>query len=198
MNERTKRLLIAAQKGQTAVEMMNRTHDSKGRTDAQFFGSTLDDMVSRSAKVITFSNLHLANGKAVALPATTGVHLGRGFSKFDLKSLECGQLGNDAFTEVYFTTESGNVYRISQPKSGFSGHKQHWSLFNLRMKDEYQFTPAEITKGSLEAGEPFRYGFPGATSNIQAILCVNASRCYGKMNAEFVSDIRHEFAEMMP
>lgn len=147
---------------------------------------------------IKFGNMHLANGKAVAFPASTGVHMGRGFNRFALKSLDCGQLGNDAFTEVYFTTESGNVYRISQPKNGFGGHEPYWCMVSISHKASgaYRMSDVEITVGVLEVGKPFRYG-PGWSSKVQAILCVNASRCYGKVNAEFVSDIRNEFNRMV-
>jgi len=119
-------------------------------------------------------------------------------NKFNLKSLECGQRGNDAFTGVYFTTESGNIYRISQPENRFGGREPYWCVISVNYKTSgmYKFADVELMAGVLEVGKPFRYG-TGWSSNIQAILCVNANRCYGKVNADFVSDIRNEFLRLV-
>lgn len=155
--------------------------------------------------LVTSANLACANGKSVNIPAAIGMHLARGVGRFDLMNVSqpYPALGNDAFTEVYFTTESGNLYKIWQTETE-SGKGDKWMIANVRENKSagrtgkvrgYAFADEEIRKATLEVGKSFRYGDVGVTTRVKAILAVNASRCYTSppTSTDMVCDIRNEF-----
>jgi hypothetical protein len=168
-------------------------------------GSDLSPEMKTSNPTIKIgtANLRLAVNKSVTIPSSFGYHLARGFNRFELCNVSSpGQLGGDAFTEVYFTTISGNLYKIWQPKE--PGHI--WVLANTRDNKGsggnlkvYHFPPPEIEKAILEVGIPFHFEDTGASTPVAAILAVNARRKYGDTNTspELWSDIRNEFDTMV-
>lgn len=153
---------------------------------------------------ISLGNLAQALNMAVLLPASVGVHIGRGFHGFALRNMsDPGQLGNDDFTEAYFTTTSGNTYRI-QMCEDVSNNYGKWTMVSLRdnlglgrtkQLVSHVFSEEEMRNAILKVGEHFFYGKGGETTTITAILAVNASRCYlaNPTDSKLVSDIRTEF-----
>lgn len=153
------------------------------------------------ANQIGSASLCIAANQSVAIPTSAGYHLARGFKRFALHNVSNpGQLGSDAFTEVYFTSLTGNLYKVWQPKE--LGHT--WVIANVRdckgskgALKGYHFPALEIGKAVLEVGLSFRFGGTGATTPITAILAVNAERTYLDTPPELWSDIRNEFDIMV-
>ncbi len=156
-------------------------------------------MTAESIKV-TAANLQVALNKSVGLPNSTGPYLGRGFAIFQLSNISNpAMLGGDAFTEVYFTTSSGNLYKIWQDEVS-----HRWLLANVKENkgvgrrgkiNSFIFPPGEIEKAVLEVGKPFHFHKIGQTTPIVAILAVNAGRCYtpDAFITDLACDIRKEF-----
>ncbi len=158
--------------------------------------------------LIMSANLGEARDRDVLIQASTGTHLARGFATFPLANISAAgsQLGNDRFTEVYFTTTSGNLYLIYQDKVG--RFKNRWLISNARENKgrgrtgelvAYRFTPEEIDAAVLTVGNVLTWGEnkEARSMPIVAILAVNASRCYIRppVDTDLVSDIRAEFLE---
>ena len=155
--------------------------------------------------VVTATNLHAACGKEVALPAFTVRHMGRGFSEFALCQLWwTSEHGSAAFTEVYFSTKSGNVYKIFRPVKDQRNSPAGWFMINVRgTKGQreplhgYQFSQGELLSARLEVGRSFRYG-AGVTTTVVGILCVDTNRCCSaEQETDFTSDIWNEFERMI-
>lgn len=126
------------------------------------------------------------------------IYLGRELSNFSLASLIEGMFGNDAFSEVYFKTESGNMYLIHEQTTKF-GQKGPWELRTARDPSEvYVFSSQEIRNGNLvlAVGQSFFYGRTGVTTGITQIVCVNTRRRYfpGAIGGGSLN-IRSEFAK---
>lgn len=166
-------------------------------------------MTDTKKTVITSKNLILAANRTVAIPAVAGHHLAQGFIEFALSNISNpgAGLGNDAFTEVYFTTVTGNLYKIWKREDS-SGKPGHWAIANARTnagkKPEdsvlgYPFPQEEIDAAVVTVGQPFKYGRDGVTSIVSAILAVNALRCYARDQnpADYESDIRNEFLRIV-
>jgi hypothetical protein len=94
----------------------------------------------------------------------------------DLSNLTA-MLGNDKFTEIYFRTEYGNIYKIYQnlEKKWILSHKKN-------PKYEYQLIDAEMYYGRIRTGEMFFYGNGNHSSNVIEIICVNTSKLYNMIN----------------
>jgi len=123
--------------------------------------------------------------------------LGRTFDKFNLSSLVCSMLGADAFTEVYFQTESGNEYLIYCPMNEYEQRTHDWFLLNAGKLSRIPLSRKEIEKGILKIGESFSYGKGGITTPVTKITCVNTHRRYSSscFNGAEESDIRNQFAK---
>ena len=164
-------------------------------------------MTAETLKVnLTAANLARLVGKTITVlpdltPAPVGTYLGRGFAQFELRNITNPYgLGNDAFTEVYFTTGSGNLYRIAQNDEDRAWHlsdvnsnrKAHVDV--LEKIKFYALTPDEAQNMVLKVGQAISYGKGGRSTSITGILAVNASRCYSRpQNPDLVSNIREEF-----
>lgn len=115
--------------------------------------------------------------------------LGREESEFKLGWLLPSQLGNDAFTELYVETESGNTYAILKedyihPETD-AQHNQFLILNGREISDHAEkakqslpvkrLTSEDMEEGLLKVGESFRFS-GGNTSRVQKITCVNSNR----------------------
>jgi hypothetical protein len=124
--------------------------------------NTINDM-EKSLKVTPKKNLK------------GGHHLARSFDQlFNLASLR--GMG-DNFTEAYFRTRSGNIYKLFREKDEF-GRPGKWVLVNKASRAEYYPTDAEMYYSHLKIGEPFYYGNGNHTTDVVEIVCVNAGRHY--------------------
>lgn len=128
----------------------------------------------------------LQNFKVTSTEEKHGRHYtASSFDKFSLVSLRgdlsnlSAMLGGDAFTEVYFKTESGNIYKFFREKDEY-GHPTKWALVKKdNLNTKYYPTDAEMYYGFLQLQEQFYYGTGGYSSKVVEIICVNSSRVYG-------------------
>lgn len=111
-------------------------------------------------------------------------HIARSFENFNLVSLRSdlssmtAMLGGDRFTEVYFRTKSGNIYKIFQEKNEFS-QSGKWVLINKNNPGvKYYPNDGEMYYANLRINEKFYYGNGGYTSEVSEIVCVNSERIY--------------------
>ena len=113
-------------------------------------------------------------------------------------------LGNDAFTEMYFETESGNEYKV------FRGRDGRWLMMDARVNqgkrpEEMKGTvlsEEDLEKGVLRVGKSFEYGKGGRTTVITKITAVNGNRMYSPdylkdYTEGNVSNVRQEFAKRL-
>lgn len=123
-------------------------------------------------------------------------YLGREVDGFMLKSLTEPMSGNDAFSEVYFKTESGNMYLIHEFSDPF-GRKGDWVLRNVKdIKEVVILSEPDIEDGQLETGKPFEYGFGGHTTIVTQIICVNTRKEYIlRAFQDNECDVRSDFAK---
>jgi hypothetical protein len=95
--------------------------------------------------------------------------------RFDLNSV-AAMFENSKFTEVYFRTSSGNIYKIFQEKDNL-GHPDKWALVNKNNpKYKYYFVDAEMFYGWLKLDSMFYYGNNGCTSEVTEIVCVKSDQ----------------------
>lgn len=123
-------------------------------------------------------------------------YLGREVDGFMLKSLTEPMLGNDAFSEVYFKTESGNMYLIHEFPNEFGG-RGNWVLRNTEdWKKVITLFEQDIEDGQLETGKPFEYGLGGHTTIVTQIICVNTRKEYIlRAFQDNECDVRNDFAK---
>lgn len=94
---------------------------------------------------------------------------GQSFRLQDIFSREADILGGDKFRQVYFRTESGNIYLLTE--KGMLVNRNE-SLKQDRQVG-YQMSEAEqrdMEKVNLTVGEGFRYGASGYTTRIIEIV----------------------------
>jgi len=126
-----------------------------------------------------------AEGRAVLLE---GCQLGREVRGFELRHLRPGAMGGDAFTEVYFATDSGNLYAVWRDARSGDCHmadaRSNWnrgaSLTGNTLPEE------QVAAMRLQVGQPLDYGGGRHTSSVARILCVNGGRRY---DPDYLADI---------
>lgn len=95
--------------------------------------------------------------------------------RFDLNQ-DVAMFANDKFTEVYFRTSSGNIYKIFQENNNL-GNPDKWVLVNKNnSKYKYYFVDAEMFYGWLKLNNIFYYGNNGCTSEVIEIVCVKSDQ----------------------
>lgn len=76
------------------------------------------------------------------------------------------------FTDVYFKTISGKIYRIYKAKSFFS--RDDWILIGNNLV--YHFSYCDMYYGRLKIGESFIFGIHSITEKVTEILCVDKGK----------------------
>lgn len=158
-------------------------------------------MHTNQKRLITRANLAEATNKTVLIPAVAGCHVGRGFRAFPLKNFVSTALGNDAFTEVYFTTRTGNLYRIGRKMSDDASPMDCIltdvnSFEGQPINSGYLFTEEELRHGILTVGNTFLFNLGYTHSSaVTAILAVNMNRCCAEaaFDTDLESNIPTEF-----
>src|SRR6266446_3829376 len=91
-----------------------------------------------------------------------GNYLGREFQEFSLRQFSQNgkeegayMLGNDAFTEIYFQTRSGNTYKIYKKLDG------RFMLLNASTISETSLSEEDLENSIIKIGMPFKYGNSG-------------------------------------
>ncbi len=109
--------------------------------------------------------------------------------QFSKKGQEEGaaMLGNDAFTEIYFQTRSGSMYKIYKNEGKFI-------LLNAGTSQEIPLSEEDLEDGVLKVGMPFRYK-KGNTTMITKITCVNTNKI--DLTQSHSTNIRKEFEEKL-
>lgn len=97
----------------------------------------------------------------------TEVFLGKLTNVFRLNELRKNLPLKEKFNEIFFKTESGNIYRIYKSRNG-----PYWVLTDKKTKEKYRLTTGEMQYAYLETGEYFWYGRTN-TGIIKEIVCVN-------------------------
>lgn len=139
-----------------------------------------------------------------------GRFLGREVGEYKLwghseKGQEAGadMLGNDAFTEIYFETISGNLYKIYPTRDG------RWAMVDARSNrgkgqeaKGVDLAEEDLQKGVLRVGKSFGYGKGGRTTEIAKITCVSGNRVYDaeylkKYTVGNTSNIRDRFKRII-
>lgn len=109
-------------------------------------------------------------------------------------------MGGDAFTELYFRTQSGNIYHIVQERGEF-GRKAGFVLRNARAKQDVPLDVQRLNDAEIEIGASFNYG-SGGTTPVVEIVPVNGSRCYvpqylAKVTTDTKCPIRKDFDSLI-
>lgn len=100
---------------------------------------------------------------------------------------------NDQFTEVYFRTNSGNIYKIFQEKDNL-GYPDKWVLVNKNNpKYKYYFVDAEMFYAWLKLNSIFYYGNNGCTSEVTEIVCVKSDQIRFNISTDPEATLVHEF-----
>lgn len=103
-----------------------------------------------------------------------GYHLARYYEQFPLsllfKNLPAPNpiFHNERYTDVYFQTESGNVYKIW--KIGDS-----WVIVDKNNKTRYRMLRSEMIYAFLKKGDPFYFAADGNSTKVIAIVAVDRS-----------------------
>ncbi|MFH0905299.1 MAG: hypothetical protein V1826_01075 [bacterium] len=113
-----------------------------------------------------------------------------------------GMLGGDAFTELFLTTASGNIYRIGEPiRRDCDVALRTWEIMNSERQrgkgydaQGHPISREEAKKLILKVGAPLVWS-RGNTTSLTAILAVNASRIYFSGLNDPPTSLRHEFWE---
>jgi hypothetical protein len=107
-----------------------------------------------------------------------GHYLARSFERFNLVSMRgdlsslSAMLGGGKFTEVYFSTKSGNIYKIFQEKDEF-GQPSSWVMVSKNTPTKkHSLSDAEMYYGYLKIGEKFLYSFGCYSTDVTEIVCV--------------------------
>ncbi len=144
---------------------------------------------------------NIKNGQSVILDSAKG-RLGTSFKSYDLKftfGKGVSQMGNDRFSEVYFRTHSGNIYRLDS----------EGRLIDSRSSREkgkvikYDLPADMLAEQRIDLGSRFLFGH-GRTSSITEIVCAT-SHMFGANSSTLwaltdgrQSSIVKDFEEGMP
>lgn len=132
-------------------------------------------------------------------------YLGADVQQFDLRFLYGTYSGADAFTEVYFTTASGNLYCIYREDESYkyfiADARKNFGKGGDSLQGSF-LEQADIDRGVLQVGAAFNYGTSGRTSPISRILCVNGYREYEnqelvQITGGVVGDLRQQFRSIV-
>ena len=115
---------------------------------------------------------------------------------------DSGMIGGDAFTEVYFTTNSGNIYRIGTACGRGNRGGWQYSVMNANLQrgkatlaEESILSHEEALSLVLRVGSPLMWS-GGNTTAITSILAVNAARCYPNISTHLPqASLRRKFWE---
>lgn len=80
--------------------------------------------------------------------------------------------GDEKFTDIYFKTISGNIYRIFQKDVAFKRFHNWIMVSSYKPELIYTFTDEEMYIGCIKIGERFSYG-NNLSSEVAEITCVN-------------------------
>jgi len=101
------------------------------------------------------------------------------FEEFYLQNLRADSnpfvdvFGDEKFTDIFFMTISGNIYRIFQNEVHFT-RSNNWIMTSIyRPELIYTFTDQEMYTGRLKINEKFTFGNNQCSSEILEIVCVN-------------------------
>lgn len=109
-----------------------------------------------------------------------GNYFASSFEEFHLKNLRADlnpfvdMFSDEKFTDVYFMTTSGNIYRIYQDEALLRSH--NWVMKNIYKPELiYTFTDLEMLKKKLKLNERFIFGCHHSDELLE-IICVNKNK----------------------
>lgn len=97
------------------------------------------------------------------------------FSKKNIEQGAGGLVGGDRFNEIFFETESGDLYHIQQINGRWTLSKK--SAEPNQPQKDIMLTEDELEQGVIAVGEPFEFGLT-VTPRVIHITAVNTKRIY--------------------
>lgn len=104
------------------------------------------------------------------------------FEEFHLQNLRADfnpfldMFGDEKFTDIFFMTISGNIYRIFQNETYFT-RLHNWVMTSIYQSElMYTFTDLEMLLGRLKINERFIFGNNKHSSEVLEIVCVNKNK----------------------
>lgn len=113
-----------------------------------------------------------------------GDYIARSFEEFYLQLLRpdinsfVKTLGDEKFTDIYFSTTTGHIYRIFKDNSMFN-EPYSWILIDcMNSSFVYNFSYEEMYYGRVKIKKIFIFNNYYQTSEVTEIVCVNRAKLY--------------------
>ena len=104
---------------------------------------------------------------------------------------------DDLFTDIYFLTTSGNIYKIFN-KIDPVLKSNNWFMVNKNNPNFiHVFDFEEMQTGIIRLNTSFYYGHCYLTTPVAEIVCLNRKKCYLNISDLPDADLVNEFEESM-